>query len=74
MPKFKIVVEVTSSNLLSKEFEAKDMTDAKRQAEAEPWEGEQASGWEDFDSNASAEIREDQCEEITDQENPPVAS
>lgn len=74
MPKFRIVVEITSVNLLSKEFEAPDMDDAKRQAEAEAWEGPNASGWEDFDSTTSAEIREDQCKEITDNENPQATS
>jgi hypothetical protein len=64
MPKFKIVVEVGSTRLLSKEFEADKMEHAQSLAMNEDCEGEGAEGWEEIGSNSVDEIREDQCEEI----------
>lgn len=64
MKKFRIVVEVSQAVMFSQEFEAESMEDAQRLAEETEWD--ENSGWTEIDVNTSAEIRDDQCEEVTD--------
>lgn len=63
MPQFTVAVESSVSNIYQKTFNAGSMDEAVRMAEAEPWEGDQAKGWERIDGNTFAEVREDLCKE-----------
>lgn len=67
MPRFQIAVEVSRSRLLAKTFEAATIEEAKRLAEHEAWEGDDAEDWNEIDSGVNAAVREDQCRMLMDE-------
>jgi len=65
MPKFRIVVEVKETKILSKEFEAESLAQARSLAEQEGWI-ESENGWENDDSHFDSSIQDSLCSEVTD--------
>ena len=64
MPKFKIVIEDSRNSICAKTFEAESLEAAKRLAEAEDYRDD---SWEEIDSSSNCEIRDELCEEVTDE-------
>ncbi|MBW3596917.1 MAG: hypothetical protein KY475_06535 [Planctomycetes bacterium] len=61
MLRFRIVIEDSVSSIrAAMEFEAASLEEARSAAEAEDWRD---PSWEEIDSNALCEIREEHCEE-----------